>query len=56
MNTTDEKPRSQQDDLAGDDATSIGWLLHEMYDLWEARAIYQAIHPSAQGAIGIIND
>ena len=43
MNTTDEKPRPQQDDLAGDDVASIGWLFHEMYDLWEARAIYQRI-------------
>ena len=39
----DEKPRSQQDDLAGDDVASIAWLLYETYDLLEARAIYQRI-------------
>ena len=39
MNTMDEKPRSQQDDLAGDDVASITWLLYETYDLLEARAI-----------------
>ena len=43
MNTMDEKPRSQQDDLAGDDVASIAWLLYETYDLLEARAIYQRI-------------
>ena len=39
----DEKPRSQQDDLAGDDVASIAWLLYETYDLYEARKIYQGI-------------
>jgi len=39
----DEKPWSQQDDLAGDDVASIAWLLYETYDLLEARAIYQRI-------------
>ena len=39
----DEIPRSQQDDLAGDDVASIAWLLYETYDLYEARKIYQGI-------------
>ena len=43
MNTTDEKPRSQHDNLAGDDAAAIAWLLYELYDLREARSIYQRI-------------
>jgi len=43
MNTTDVEPRTQRGDLAGDDAAAIAWLLYEMYDLWEARAIYQRI-------------
>lgn len=43
MHTTDEEPKSQQDDLAGDDTAAIAWLLYEMYDLREARAIYQGI-------------
>lgn len=42
MNTTDEKPRSQHEDLAGD-AAAIAWLLYETYDLREAREIYQRI-------------
>lgn len=41
MNTTCEKPGSQRGDLAGDDAAAIGRLIHEKYDLREARSIYQ---------------